>query len=51
MVIKALSVGSEITINLFFNKFFENIVPKFIIVSIVLPDLPDTIKQELFKAF
>ena len=49
IVLKALSVGSAIIINLFFDKFFENIAPKFIIVSRVLPDLETIIKQESFK--
>jgi len=41
----------DITINLFFIKFFENTVPKFVIVSRVLPDLETTIKQALLKLF
>ena len=49
--IKLLSLNSVIIINLFFNKFFEKIVPKFAIVSKVLPDFEITIKQELFIFF
>ena len=51
IAIKALSVISVIIINLFFNAFFENNVPKFVIVSRVLPDLEITIKQEFLKFF
>ena len=45
---KQLSIISVIIINLFFSKVFENTVPRFVIVSRVLPDFETTIKQELF---